>query len=91
MLRCVWEWLSFLGGVRRKNNSARVLTVGKYLKQHPEVRTFWLQTGQTICRYDIKKDPNGWKTHRNDRILRIEHLDGEPVVLHVEPFGKGGR
>lgn len=87
----VWKWLSFLGRARKKNNSTEPLTVKRYIELNPETTVFWLQVGQMICKYDIKRAPHRWEEHKNDRILRIEHLDGEPVVLHVEPVGERGR
>lgn len=64
--------------------AARPQTVGSYLRLHPEIDEFWLQAGRCICRYKVHDNhlPD-WRLHKKDTIVQIEHLDGEPVVLHI--------
>ena len=82
----ILKGMSIFNALMRKDNPAENLTVKRYIKQHPEVTAFWLQMGRAICRYDIKKDFQKWKAHRNDKIVRVEYLPGEPVVLHIKSF-----
>lgn len=59
------------------------MMVRTYLKQHPEVREFWIQAKEAfvLCHADNFDDMN---LHGDWKIKRVEEgPEGEPVTLHV--------
>lgn len=58
------------------------MLVRTYLKQHPDVKEFWLMSGTafSLCRTDDFDDINNFGDRK---ITRVEEVEGEPVTLHI--------
>ena len=58
------------------------MKVKTYLKRHPEIKEFWIESGTAIalCRTDSFDDMN---RHGNWTVIRVEEEPEELVTLHV--------
>lgn len=56
-----------------------------YIKNHPDLGEFFVQSGQAVAVFNTKKidDPDCMR-FGNYVITKIEEVEGEPVTLHIK-------